>query len=504
MRPDGQVLVGERSLEHPLFGGFTVFPGGMVQPEDEEVASAVFGESSHAAVTRATALRELFEEAGVYLDGQRLVAAPPPLRDRPFLEMHRAVGRPRPASASDANREPTAPALGSLLLEAGRWHTPSFAPASIDAHFFFAAVAETSAGLTPTPGRAELTNLRFDAPNRILEARARFEVTLALPTHVQLQALARAGPPIPNPEIAAHLRALVGAGGEGREGVDDLEVLPDIVVVPLKTPTLPPATHTNAYLLGGDRWVVVDPASHASEEREKLLKAIDKHARGRLEAIVLTHHHADHIGSAAWLAHALNVPIRAHPITRTLLSAKIPILETLDEGDTLDLGLDGLGRRFVLEVLFTPGHAPGHIVLVDQREGGRALIAGDMVAGQGSIIIDPPDGNMATYLEQLARLAALPDKILLPAHGPPVVGSRRKLNAYIEHRNERESLILEAVGAGESPKHPVDLLDKAYRDTPKFLHPIAARSCLAHLEKLAAEGRVIREGNRFRRVSGRQ
>ena len=553
LTPAGQVLVGERALDLPLFGGFTAFPGGMLQAEDIEVAAALFGESSDGAIIRAAALRELFEEAGVYLDGQRLIAAPPELRTRPFLEMHRVMGRPRPARHNVDGAEQTYDLGG--LIEAGRWHTPEFAPSSIDAHFFCAIVVEAPTALTPSPcstlapspapasdhglgrspdpgrdpARAEMTNLRFEDPTRVLEARERFEVTLALPTQMQLQALAsatthtthtthttytthtthttRARPaPYRAPVhdihdihvIARQLRALVGARGET---VTHLEVLPNIVVVPLKTPTLPPATHTNTYLLGGERWIIVDPATYTSEEREKLLEAIDEHAKGRVEAIVLTHHHADHIGSASWLADRLSVPIRAHPITRTLLAGKVPITETLDEGDTLDLGLDARGRHFLLSVLFTPGHAPGHIVLVDEREGARALIAGDMVAGLGSIIIDPPDGNMATYLMQLTRLLALPDKILLPAHGPLVVGSHRKLSAYIEHRNARESLILDALGTGELLKHPVDLLDKAYADTPRFLHPLAARSCLAHLEKLAAEGRVTREGNQFRRTA---
>ena len=268
--------------------------------------------------------------------------------------------------------------------------------------------------------------------------------------------------------------------------------------LPLRTPTLPPAAHTNAYIVGHERLVVVDPAPYDEDERDVLLQHLKSRVRrgAVAEAIVLTHHHADHMGAAEWLSGALQIPVWAHARTAELLSGRVTVDRFLDEDDVLELGLDAGGRRFDLRVLFTPGHASGHVVLLDERPGARALICGDMVAAIGSIVIDPPDGDMARYIAELRRLSALDPHLVFPAHGPPIIEGRAHLDGYVAHRLKREAKVQSALQDAGSGR-PEDLLPSAYDDTPVFLYPLAARACLAHLEKLVHDGVATRDGERF-------
>ena len=265
-----------------------------------------------------------------------------------------------------------------------------------------------------------------------------------------------------------------------------------ILQLPLQTPTLPPAEHTNAYFLGHERRIVVDAAPYDEDERARLL--VECRAGAPVSMLFLTHHHSDHMGAASWLAEELGVPIAGHEITRDLLSGFVDVTVLYDEGDTIDLGLDAEGRPLSLEVLFTPGHAPGHLCLRDRRA--RTMVVGDMVASIGTIIIDPPEGDMARYLEELARLRDLGPHTLLPAHGRPIEDGVAKFGEYIAHRLAREAKVVAAL-EGQREATPEALLPVAYAGTPEFLFPLAARSCLAHLEKLVKDGRAIERGGRF-------
>ena len=260
-----------------------------------------------------------------------------------------------------------------------------------------------------------------------------------------------------------------------------LPVAPGIRVLALRTPTLPPAAHTNTYLVGPDKGpqTVVDPGSPYPDQQALLDAAISAEAdAGRpLGLIALTHHHGDHIGGAAALAAKWNVPIAAHPLTAKRLANKVTIAHTLDEGDTLDGGLT---------IIHTPGHADGHLCF----ELGEASIVGDMVAGIGWILIDPVEGDMQHYLASLARMIERPPGILLPAHGPVITDGRAKLREYIAHRTMREDRVFAALGEFSADASLDEMLPTAYADTPKLLWPLAARSLRAHLDKLVREGRA--------------
>jgi endoribonuclease LACTB2 len=287
---------------------------------------------------------------------------------------------------------------------------------------------------------------------------------------------------------AVRERVRPGAHAVGEVTVD--EVAPGIARIMVATPTLPPATHTGCYVVGRSDLLAVDPGSPYPDQQDALAAAIA--ARGQLRAIVLTHHHADHVGGARALARATGAPIMAHPDAAQRLVGRVEIDRYLADGERLDLG----GRR--LDVMLTPGHAPGHLVVRDLDS--RAAIVGDLVAGVGTILIDPDDGDMATYLASLERLRTAAVGALLPAHGPVIDDGAGKLAAYIGHRLMREARVLAALA--DAPRALPALCTIAYADTPSWLWPLAERSLLAHLDKLVAEGRARHDLDGWRRTGG--
>ncbi|MBK8240391.1 MAG: MBL fold metallo-hydrolase [Deltaproteobacteria bacterium] len=267
-----------------------------------------------------------------------------------------------------------------------------------------------------------------------------------------------------------------------------------VLRLPLRTPTLPPATCTNTLLVWGTRLVIIEPATPHADEQERLVGEVERLAAAgvRPYAIVLTHHHGDHVGFAAPLRERLGgaVPILAHPETAARLSFAID--RPLDDGDTLTLG-DGVELRAV----FTPGHAPGHLVLLETRS--RVAYVGDMLAGEGTILIDPYDGgDMAAYLDSLRRIDALGAVALVPAHGPVLRAPGEAIAAYVAHRRAREAAVLSAI-TGE-PRPLAAVLAASYADTPQWLWPLAERSLEAHLRKLVAERLVERDGENVWRL----
>jgi len=265
-------------------------------------------------------------------------------------------------------------------------------------------------------------------------------------------------------------------------------VQPGIDVVPLRTPTLPPATHTNCIVLGNKQVIVVDPATPYGDEQERLLRWLREGER-ELLAIWLTHHHFDHVGGVQALRKQFDVPVLAHPITAQRLADTIAVDDYLYDGDAGVLG------GIEVEVLHTPGHAQGHLAFRETTR--RTLIAGDLVAGQGTIVIDPPEGNMVDYLATLARLVQEGVGAIVPAHGPLLENGEAELLSYIAHRQMREEQILE--GLQQLPNRsgrPMDLVPSIYPEVPPVFHPLAERQVLAHLLKLVEEGRVQRNDGR--------
>ena len=133
---------------------------------------------------------------------------------------------------------------------------------------------------------------------------------------------------------------------------------------------------------------------------------------GRFQAILLTHHHRDHVGAVNAVSQRYRLPLRAHEETYRRIDAGFIPGEPLTDGDRLELGTapDGSGD-WHLNVLHTPGHAVDHLCFIDSRY--HAAIVGDMLSTVSTIVIDPPEGHMHTYLDSLNRL-------LGTSHGCPV------------------------------------------------------------------------------------
>lgn len=267
-----------------------------------------------------------------------------------------------------------------------------------------------------------------------------------------------------------------------------------VELFPARTPTLPPATHTNSYALGGREVLLVEPATpYEDEQREWLAWARAFASQGRRAvAVFLTHHHEDHVGAADLFSRELGLPVWAHRAT----AERLPHLRVdrfLEDGETLVLE-DDVPSRW--QVLHTPGHAAGHLCLFEETT--RALVVGDMVASVGTILIAPGEGDMAEYLDQLGRLAALDADVALPAHGEPIAAGTggpspsELFRYYVTHRLGREAKVVAALGAEGASLEA--LLPVVYADTPVMMWPIARMSLEAHLLKLEKDGRARRAG----------
>ena len=484
VRPDGRVLWVRRGEQLRFSAGFYAFPGGGVDVEDAGVPLQN-GEALDTAETPcvAAAARELFEETGVLaVPGAARVSHEERKAVREGL-----LSRPPTVSFGDFLARHQLKVDARQFAPAGRWVTPQAMPIRFDARFYLVELPEgEEAEIWP----GELTMGEWIVPE---EALRRWESGAALlhpPAWHTLKSLAHAAAKKSPPRDALPLLTAPGKAPWGlpmdEHIVQRIEFQRGLLLVPLRTPTLPPATHTNCFLLGDDELWVVDPGSPWPEEQAILRDTLDRlSAEGRRPVgVLLTHHHVDHIGGAQ----VLGLPIAASAETAALLDFKVDRL--LRDGDRLEVGPRGW------RALHLPGHTRGHLCLIENGSG--AVIAGDLVAGVGTVIIDPPEGDMADYLASLDRLLGEKPGAIFPAHGPVVPGGVLKLEQYRAHRQEREALVLAALSKREGPASPAQLVAAAYPDVTPALYPYAERSLLAHLYKLAREGRAEQVGDGFR------
>jgi glyoxylase-like metal-dependent hydrolase (beta-lactamase superfamily II)/8-oxo-dGTP pyrophosphatase MutT (NUDIX family) len=481
-REDGSVFWVRRGTQLRFAGGFYAFPGGAVDVADAGVPLTHAGHLDSAAQPAvAAAARELFEETGVLaVPGGSLVPREERRRARTALLEEKLL-------FGDFLRGHGLAVDARLFAPAGRWVTPPAMPVRFDARFYLAALPPGEAAEV-WPG--ELSDGEWILPR---EALARWESGTALlhpPAWHSLKALAQAASPrdalplLVDPSQAPWKLPM-------REAIAErIEFQRGVLLVPLRTPTLPPATHTNCLLLGDDELWVVDPGSPWPEEQEILRRTLGTLAEEGRKAVgvLLTHHHPDHTGGAEVLRQELGLPIAASAKTAEMLG-ELRVDRVLRDGDRLEVGPRGW------RCLELPGHTRGHVCLVEDKSG--AVVAGDLVAGVGTVVIDPPEGDMSDYLASLDRLLLQKPGTIYPAHGPVVPAGAAKLESYVQHRLERERLVLESLRAAPEAATPAQLVPRAYPDVKEDLYPLAERSLLAHLLKLVRDGRAGERDGRY-------
>jgi ribonuclease/clavin/mitogillin len=460
-RPDLRLLWVRRSEANPFLGGFHSFPGGRHAREDGPLAE---DPAAYLETMARCAAREAFEETGLLL-GFR--GTPPP------LETQRAARR----ELLDGKREfwPTVGDWGLAFdpdshVPCGRWITPPMSRARFNTNFF---LVETQEPFPVDVWPGELETGAWVDPREALAQWDEDRIVLAMPTLHTIRVLAEGAHGLPG-----RLHEIPEANGVASRFV---HVRPAITMVPLRSETIPPATHTNASVVGDGDVVVVDPPTADPEELAVLDDVVRQALRpgGRVLAILLTHRHRDHIAGVEAVRARTNAPVWGHP----LCAERVRLDRELREGDSIDL--PGRHPRR-LRVLEAPGHSRSHLAFLEETS--RTLIAGDVVSGVSTVVIDPPDGNMRDYLDTLARLRGMGLTGLIPGHGAPHRGVDRMLDALIEHRRMRESRILRTLAEGTLSEE--ELLRRVYADTPGADPALAAKTLRAHLEKLMQEGRV--------------
>lgn len=478
-KSDPKVFWVKRSDTLKFMPGFRAFPGGQVDESDLTIP-VIHCEDEESALMRAAAAREFFEETGVLLarGAEKLSTA--------SLKAKRRALEDKTKTFKELLEEDGLVIDGSQLFAAGRWVTPPMAPRRFDTCFYLAWLEDNQ---EPEIEIGELAEGEWIDPQAAFEMWRRGEVLMASPTLHILRTLATNKHDVDNYPVA------LTENPEARRGtIYRIEFKPGMFFFPVKTPTLPPATHTNCYIVGGDEVIVIDPASPYEEEQRELDTLIDSLVREgrRVREIVLTHYHGDHVGGVNHLAARLGVGVAAHPLTADRLRGSVEVTRLVEDNEVFEFSGDPQVR---LRALHTPGHTQGHLCFYEENLG--YVITGDLVVGVGTVVIDPPEGNMKQYFDSLRRLLELPKLTsLFGAHGPAIANARAKIEEYIAHRTMREDKILAAMREGARSLD--EIVPAAYTDVNPAMHGLARRSTIAHLEKLLEEGRVSQtSGSRF-------
>jgi glyoxylase-like metal-dependent hydrolase (beta-lactamase superfamily II)/8-oxo-dGTP pyrophosphatase MutT (NUDIX family) len=440
-----------------FFGNVFAFVGGRVDEVDRRIGADL----------RSAIVRELIEELGIDL---RLGGRPAdgPLR-RGLVDG--SVDWAQECSQAELD------ALGEPPL---RLITPDFYPRRFDTFFFLARVG---ADCAPDLLLEELDRGGWATPAAWLERWQEGEFHLAAPVLLILRSLQ--GRP------AEEWRSILEQGQariEDPRKIQEIRLEPGVRLLPVRTPTIPPARHTNGYLIGHDPAWLVDPATPYTDA-QTVLESTLRDLAGRVEGILLTHDHQDHVGAVEFVAERFDLPVLAHPLTAERLAGKVRVDRLLEDGARLPI-VHADGEPGEIECVFTPGHAQGHLCFFEPRY--RGLVCGDMVSTLSSILIDPEDGDMADYMASLERLARMPVRTVYPAHGPPDSRGVQVIEDQIGHRRDREEAVRAAALAG--PISLDELTVEVWGDVPRPMLAMARKSAVSILTMLDRRGRVHFDG----------
>ena len=466
--PNGpEVLLGLRSKTMPAFPGYWAFTGGGVSRVDTAAVDSFSELDVEHGKAIACILRETCEELGLAPNGDHIISIDEQARIDIISDKSNWLKH-----AEDSNL----PVNIENIRILGHRTTPPFGPVQFDNAFihFHCGNWQSVPEIDLEP-QTEFDEIMWSRPQDILERWSKHEIKVAPPVISVLMEI---------------IRILSFTEGDMVQTADNISQRQPgrqsilfaygVEVVPIRTATLPPADHTNCYLLGdpNGEFIIVDPAVRYREDMEHLADAVERH-QGDPVAIAFTHSHGDHLADMDLLGEAFDLPVWGSEYT----SRSVNCNRILEDGEKIQLGSQNW------TVLITPGHHPGHTCFI----GAGGLVAGDMVAGFGTILIPPATGDMDVYLEQLGRLRALNPSLIFPSHGPVIALPNEKFTHYINHRSARHAKILQAVIDGLQTVGEISL--KAYEDTPNAHPGLAQDQTLAHLLSHQRNGLVTQDNS---------
>lgn len=249
---------------------------------------------------------------------------------------------------------------------------------------------------------------------------------------------------------------------------------------------------TGTYILGHGQVAVVDPGPTDPAHIAAILGATEGET---ITHLLVTHTHMDHSPGCRLLREYTDARTYGYgPHGGDRIAAGVQV----EEGGDMDFAPDVLvrdgdvveGDGWSVVCVHTPGHTSNHVCYAYGHE--RALFSGDHVMGWSTSVISPPDGHMGSYMASLRKLLERDDTVYWPTHGPPITNPALHVEAFIEHRDEREGQIRHCLAAGVG--RIGDMVESMYADVPRHLHAAAARSVLAAIEYLVERGEVACEG----------
>ena len=246
---------------------------------------------------------------------------------------------------------------------------------------------------------------------------------------------------------------------------------------------------TNTYLVGREDLTLIDPGPNIKEHIDEIIRV----GENKIKRILVTHTHTDHSPAALPISKFLDVPMYGRLIDGESSWEDETFIPDVILNDADIIKTD----EYTLEVIHTPGHASNHLCFLIKEL--NCLITGDHIMDGSTVVIGPPDGNMADYLESLNKLFKYKIDSLAPGHGNFMHEPKKVIESIIRHRLSREAKVLRRLeDVGDIDLESLTAI--VYDDVPEQLHPIAKFSLEAHLLKLLKEGVIKKDNNNFAKI----
>jgi glyoxylase-like metal-dependent hydrolase (beta-lactamase superfamily II)/8-oxo-dGTP pyrophosphatase MutT (NUDIX family) len=522
-----EVFMLRRTQGAAFLPGAYVFPGGAIDDADRDAralarvrglddaqASAKLGLGSGGLAYWIAAARECFEEAGILLAAGRNGRAS--FRREDLQSWRAALNAQRIGFAEFLEAEDLhIPAQEIVYFS--HWITAAGRPRRFNTRFF---VARAPQGQDGAHDATETVHSFWIAPREALERHERGEIEIIFPTRTSLSDLARftsAAAALDDARSLGDIEVNAAVWAVDHEGSKRLfrrsdppyfeihwsdpeetgetcfviqpgvakRLDPLVTRITAPNPGVMTGPGTNSYLVGTDELAVIDPGPAIDSHVDRLVEA----GAGRIRWILVTHTHVDHSPAAALLKARTGAELlgRPRPEHGSQDHAFRPD-RVLEDGERLAVA------GITLRAVHTPGHASNHLCYLLEET--RMLFTGDHVMQGSTVVINPPDGDMRVYLASLERLLHEDIAIFAPGHGYLIGGPHKEVRRLIRHRLAREAKVAAAIARLGAPTLE-EMLPAVYDDVHPRIHPVAARSLTAHLEKLVAEGKVLALAERY-------